>query len=249
MDFYIYNVHMAKHIPYLFLTAEEINNKQIKDDNFHHLIKVLRMKENSPFFVMDNIGNKFNCIISRIDKNKADYLVKNYNHQTKQELSVNLIQAVTKIETFEEILDKSTQLGVDKIYPLITKNVSQPIDIFEKKMYRFEKILKSSSEQSQRYFLPVLENIIDIYSLKNKFNKSNTLIAYEKSDIPLKNFLKDYSGKEINIICGPEGGFSEQEIEELSEYNNFTLGKNILRAETAAITIIGNINYELDYFS
>ncbi len=236
---------MAKHIPHLFLSIDEIKNNILSDDSFHHLIKVLRLKEQDIFFALDNLGNKFKCIINKINKNNSEYFIIETTIGEKNNLSITLIQAITKIETFEEIIDKSTQLGVNKIFPLVTKNVSTQLSLFSKKIERFNKIIKSSSEQSQRFFLPTFEEIIDLKKFTDLFSPENTIIAYENSNIPMKNVLVDFKHNSINVVCGTEGGFSEDEIKSLSEYSLVSLGKNILRAETASITLLGNIIYQL----
>lgn len=238
---------MAKHIPHLFLEKSCFDNKKLLEDDFHHLVKVLRFKENDKFIGLDNLGNKYKCLVSQINKHDLLFEIQEEFHFENNNFNLNLIQAVPKIETFEEILDKATQLGVNKITPVITDNVTVSTDIFKKKYVRFNKILKSASEQSQRIFMPVLENIINLNEFQNNFNSSETFIAYEKSDIPFKHILSNYKNQNINILCGPEGGFSEREAEQLSEkFKTFSLGKNILRAETAVISALSNILYELN---
>lgn len=237
---------MAKHIPHIFISKQDLSNLEIKDEDFGHLIRVLRSKVGDKFIALDNTGIKATCLIENISKNKMDFKIVEKEIFQKDVFEINLIQAITKIETFEEILDKSVQLGVSSITPLITENTNTSIDIFNKKTDRFNKIIKSASEQSQRLFLPELKGKLVLKDFYDKYNSENTFIAYEKSDTPFKTYLKGFSSNQINIVCGTEGGFSNSEAEYLREkFALFSLGKNILRAETAATSILANINYEI----
>lgn len=239
---------MAKHIPHIFISDNQINDLQLSDDSFHHLIKVLRFKVGNNFVLLDNQGLKADCKITTIDKNKLSFEITDKQIFSKNENNLNLFQAITKIETFEEILDKATQLGINQITPVISENVNVSMDIFNKKYPRFNKILTSAAEQSQRVFLPVLNKPITLENFYNNVT-DNTFIAYEKATIPLKKYLRDFKADEINIFCGPEGGITDKEAELLSsKFKTFSLGSNILRAETAVITTISNFIYELDLF-
>ena len=137
-------------------------------------------------------------------------------------------------------------MGINVIIPLITENTTVSPDIFKKKFPRFNKIIKSASEQSQRIFMPELKQIINFENLINDFNVNEVIISYEKSKIPLKHFLQNFHLNKVILVCGPEGGFSVQEAILLAEKNYVlaSLGKNILRTETAVVTALGNIIYE-----
>ncbi|MFN8575737.1 MAG: RsmE family RNA methyltransferase [Candidatus Sericytochromatia bacterium] len=237
---------MAKHIPHIFINKNNLESFEIIDDDFAHLTRVLRFKVGDKFIILDNQGLKANCIIESISKNKLNFNIIDKEIYNNDNLKLHLIQAITKIETFEEILDKSTQLGISTITPVITENVNTSIDIFNKKIIRFNKIIKSASEQSQRIFLPELKPIIKLNDFYNNFDSDNTFIAYEKATKPFKDCLNNYNKNEINVLCGTEGGFTQKEFEILSKkFKTFSLGKNILRAETAVISIISNINFAL----
>ncbi len=236
---------MAKHIPHLFITNQELDYQMLSEDSFHHLINVLRFKKGFEFIVLNNQGLKCKSVITDIKKNNLSFDILEKNFVEKPTFSLNLFQSITKIETFEEILDKSTQLGVSSITPIITENINTSLDIFNKKYIRFNKLIKSATEQSQRAYLPILNPIITLKEFYEK-EKNNTIIAYEKSKISLKNIIKDFKNLEaINLLCGTEGGFTDNEAEFLStKFNLFNLGNNILRSETAVLSALSNINYE-----
>ncbi|MFN8672401.1 MAG: RsmE family RNA methyltransferase [Candidatus Sericytochromatia bacterium] len=230
-----------KHIPFIFLNKEVLEEKNIKDDTFHHFINVLRLKENSPFIISDNEGTIYNGIILNIQKKTLNFEIKNSFEAKKQNYKINLFQGITKIETFEEILDKSTQLGINEITPVLTdfSNVSK--ELYQKKIDRFYKILKSASEQSRRPFLPKLNNMAILKDCLA--NTKNNLVFYENATLNLKKINLDSLKNEINIFIGPEGGFSEAEID-FFRINNIPLvsiNDNILRAETAVICALSNL--------
>lgn len=236
-----------KHIPHLFLSQSEKESKIINEDNSHHFINVLRLKADDFFTAFDNLGNSFKCKIEKINKKTLTYQVVDTSFFEQPELNISLIQGMTKFDTFEEILDKATQLGVSKIYPVFTdfSNVSK--EVFIKKQDRFNKILKGSSEQSQRVFLPELMNLQTFDEIIETLNTENTIICYEKADVSLKVILKEVQTKNLNVFIGPEGGFSEKEVAIFNskKYPLASISQNILRAETAVITAISNIFYEL----
>lgn len=240
---------MAKHIPHLFFSEEEIENRKLSGENFNHLVNVLRMKETDEFIVLDNKGNKLECIINEIQKNSAIFGIQKITNNPKPFLDIVLVQAVTKFEAFEEILDKSTQLGATEIIPMFAENSTISKDLFRKKFQRFKKILKSASEQSKRIFLPELTEPVTFNEFVEQFPVENTIVAYENANLSMKEYFKNNRDKsKIIFVCGPEGGFSEREIELFKEKNYplIRLCSPVLRAETASIVGIGNIIYELE---
>ncbi|MEK7434337.1 MAG: RsmE family RNA methyltransferase [Cyanobacteriota bacterium] len=238
-----------KHIPHFFISEKESEEKIISDDIFHHLIQVLRLKESSLFTCADNKGNFFECKIVNINKKNLTYEILQQSFFEKNNIEISLFQGITKIDVFEEILDKATQLGIDNIYPVIMDYSIISKDIYLKKQERFEKIIRSASEQSKRNFIPKLHKIEHLKNRLEILNPFNSIICYEKAKNPLKNILKTITNKEkINVLIGSEGGVSENEAKFFSE-NNYkiaSISNNILRSETAVILALSNIIYELD---
>ncbi|GIW23383.1 MAG: ribosomal RNA small subunit methyltransferase E [Candidatus Sericytochromatia bacterium] len=239
-----------KHIPNIFLNEDEIKNNIIKDlDNYNHLINVLRLKKGSKLNILDNKGNIYSSIITDIQKHKIIFSINFKEKKDNNRKKLSLIQSILKISTFEEILEKSTQLGIYEIYPIVTDNTIVNLNLFKSKYERFNKIIKNSSEQSKRAFMPVLKEPINMDKFKKYFNKENTFIAFENANIFLKDIIKNYSLQDNNFIMfGPEGGFSEKEINFFvnENYNLFKITDNILRTETAILAAISNFLYEFN---
>lgn len=238
---------MTRHIPFLFLSEDELKHNKLSEENFNHLIKVLRLKKADFFTGLDNLGNKFDCTLDEISNKSVSYQIKKQVKYEKPGFILILVQALTKLDAFEEIIDKAVQLGINRILPIITKNTTVSTDVFEKKIPRFNKIIKTAAEQSQRIFLPDLGQPVFLQQYIETADLKSTVIAFEKSTLPIKKALRDYSENSITLVCGPEGGFAEEEIKLLNEkgFILVSLGKNILRAETAVISGLSNILYEL----
>lgn len=214
---------------------EENKTISLSEDIVFHLTKVLRNSEklfrlvdtNHDIFLAELVNNHAH-IINKLDENN--------------ELNINVtaLISVIKQDKFEIILQKLTELGVNRIIP-VTTAYSQNINFSDNKIIRFKKIIKEAAEQSHRNVIPELCSLIkfnDIVEYKSDLN----LIPYEKeenSDLSLKS-------KSITFIIGPEGGFKKEEVDYLcnNDFQSLSLGKSILRAETAAISIMSNIKWE-----
>ena len=147
---------------------------------------------------------------------------------------------------YPTILQKLTELGVSNIIPIKTQRSIVKLDNKKtnKKIERWQKICKEASEQSHRLEVPKIANIIDINNLINIDNNLKLICSLSENTKPFNTYLKD-KPKELLIVIGPEGGFTKQE-EELLINNKFlpvTLGKRIMRVETAAIYVTSIINY------
>ena len=155
----------------------------------------------------------------------------------------------------EYIIQKTTELGVKHIYPVNLERCIVKIDKKDesKKITRWQKIAESAAKQSKRDFIPIVENIINIENIcKNILKYDIILLAYENEEsITIKQELQKINkNKELNIgvIVGPEGGFTEKEVSILINAGAkcVTLGKRILRTETAPLVILSDIVYEFE---
>ena len=164
------------------------------------------------------------------------------------ELGIELIAAVSLVneQKFDLILQKLTELGVSKIIPIeTTRSIIRLKDQkMNKKITRWQMICKEASEQSKRTKIPEVTGIIPLKDLKNTSYDLKILCSLNELSKPLDNYLNNKISSIIFTI-GPEGGFTENEEEYLIA-NNFirvSLGKRVLRVETAAIYAASIINY------
>lgn len=203
----------------------------------HQMSRVLRMRPNDHFIALDNSGFEFECSLVTLDKDqaKADIFEKRRN-ESEPEIFVTLYQAMPKkMELFEMVLQKCTEIGVSEFVPLITE-FTERAEI--SKYERLGKILREAAEQSERGKLPVLRTetkFADAISEK----LTHPILLHSRGNLaPLSTQITDVEKtKRCEIFIGPEGGFSENEVElaRLVGFKICSLGKRILRTETAAI--------------
>ncbi len=217
-----------------------IANKNI----IHQINNVLRLKQNEEIICLDNSGYEFLVELEAINKNEVQgKIIEKTKNQAEPEIKIHLYQALPKqMAKFELVLQKCTELGVKKIIPLIT-HYTERFHLANRE--RLERIIQEAAEQSGRGLLPALTEPMKFADLILNLKSEQNLIAYEKED---KLYLKDlcpkldYS-KEINLFIGSEGGFFQEEINEAKKNNfqTFSLGKLILRTETAALAAVSAI--------
>ena len=221
----------------------------VDDYNLKHMSKVMRYKN----------GDEVICILP--DHKTYIYSIKDINEgilerkellDVSHELDVDitLVYALVKGDKFEFVLQKATELGVKKVVPLntIRSVIKTDQDKFSKKYERFNKILKEAAEQSYREYIPELTPLTNVKGLKEYLSDIN-LVAYEESSKQgeSSNFYqflhKPYQS--ITIIVGPEGGFDQKEIDEMESMGIVpcSLGKRILRSETAPLYMLSVIGY------
>ena len=221
---------------------------KITGEDFKH-IKALRLNPKDKIIICDGNQKDYFCEIKNIDHESAILFINNIqNSQTEPPKKIILFQAIPKSDKFEFIIQKSIELGVNKIIPVITDFCDIKKNPSENKFLRWKKIAKSAAEQSGRGIIPEISNTINFsQAVLTAKNFDLNIIAHEKTNISIKKILsQDLNQKNsIGIFIGPEGGFSDQEII-LAEKNNLqpiSLGKRILRTETASLFILSIITF------
>lgn len=212
----------------------------------HQLIRVLRLKEGRHLIVLDNKGREIEVEVVEMSKKKVVCrFVEERTNASEPDVLIRLFQGLTKqASKFEEVLKHGTELGVTEFYPLLTQNgESQEL----RKRERMEHILKEAAEQSERGRIPALGNEIKFSSIlvggwPEELGADVTLLAYAREeDVLLNDVIRQLgSPKTINLIIGPEGGFTEEEVERARAqgFMIFGLGPRILRTETAGVAVV-----------
>ena len=230
--------------------AHIVDNQVIlSEDDVFHLTRVMRCKVGDTIEVVSD-GNVYLAEINRFRPLEI-FLVRKLRENHELPNDVILIASLIKGEKMDLVLQKATELGVSEIVLLQTERsvVKFKADEKQVKLERFNKILKEAAEQSKRTKIPALFRYGDILALKN-IEADVKMIAYEGASGPTTSFNKIIEGvkprQRIAILVGPEGGFSEKEVEiaERLGYKKVSLGRRILRAETAsfyALSVIANI--------
>ncbi len=228
----------------IYIHPEKIENFiEISGKNtIHKLRDVLRLGSENELFVFDGQGKEYLYTIKDISQKQISLKkVRVSGKECFPEPKVILAFPVTKQERINFILQKATELGVSEFIPFTCQR-SLSISSLSNKLMRWKKIVIEAVRQSQRLWLPTVNNILSFNKVIEK-NYQVKLAASIKGDT-LKNVL-NMRQKEIFIIVGPEGDFAPREWSKLGE-NNFNfikLSVNLLRVETAAVFAVGLVNY------
>lgn len=240
-----------------FVNIDNIKDENIIIDNkddLKHMKNVLRLKENEKIEISDGCDNEYIVQIKNITDEFIETLIlEKTDIKRESNINITLYQGYPKSSKMEFIIQKATELGVKRIVPIITDRTIVKINNNkkeEKKLERFEKITFEAAKQSKRGIIPEVPQIMKLESAVKEMQKNNSfiIVPYENENkIYIKEVLKKTKEKDISIIIGPEGGFSESEIKKLQEIGAsiVSLGPRILRTETAGLTLISIIMYQL----
>ncbi len=233
-----------------FTSLSNINGNivTLDGDEFLHMSKVLRYKVGFKAIVCANDGIERLCTIESIDRDFATLRIEEERVQDKKNCKVVLYAGLLKNNKLDFAIQKAVELGVDEIVPFTSQNTAEN----KFSLDRANKICLESAKQCGSAYLTVVRPLTDFNDMIKEFSDyDNVLFAYEDEK---KHRIKDcrLDGKNIAIVVGAEGGFSPEEAE-CAKSNNaeiVTLGRRILRAETASIvacTLLLDTLGELDY--
>lgn len=239
-----------------FVNPEDVLEESIliKGSDVNHIKNVLRLTVGKEILISDRQGYEYECIIRDIDADivTAQILNRILNH-TEPAVETTLFQALVKGEKMEFVIQKSVEIGVTKIVPLMTKRCVVKLESENKlknKIDRWQKIAESAAKQSKRGIVPevclpmTMEQALEY--VKNQLDVG--CIPYENEEAHhIKTFLQSIQAQSIGVFIGPEGGFTEDEVALATSYEvkPITLGKRILRSETAGLVTLANIMYEM----
>lgn len=212
----------------------------IDADEGHHLAKVLRKSPGDTIFVMVGDENFYECTLTHVGKKESvAEVVKVISGTSNPTYDLHMFVAPTKnIDRFEWFLEKATEIGVSEITPILTKHSERK----NVKLPRLEKILLSAAKQSHKTKVPVIHDMISFTEAIKQVEFGYFAHCAEGEKTALKNC--EFKDKAINIFIGPEGDFSEKEIEiaKLKNLKMISLGNSRLRTETAGIAAVHTVN-------
>lgn len=228
--------------------AKKINNDKVilEDSDYHHIKNVMKMKTDDNIEVVFE-SRLYLCNLE-IKDNISVKIIKELQNNAEKNIEINLIVPVLKETKMDIILQKSTELGVNKITPIITERSIVKIDQNNscKKLLRWQKICKEASEQSKRVDVPKIEKVSKLKDLK-KLDGLNLICSTTESNNSIRIALqKNKNCDKINIVIGPEGGLTQSEEDYLEGigFEKVTLGSRILRVETVPLFLLSVIDYE-----
>lgn len=228
----------------------------IQNDDFNHIKNVLRYKIDDEIDVCDENGIRYKTKIEKFEDGSVILKITEVsNDSTECNINITLFQGLPKSDKMDLIVQKCTELGVKEIVPFISERVIVKLNEKneEKKIERWQKIAKEAAKQSGRQIIPNIGNTINLKNIIENLSKYDIVIMpYEcEKEHMIKNVLRkiDNNVKNIAIIIGPEGGFSEKDVEILEKCEKLkkvSLGSRILRTETAGFITLAMVIYELD---
>ena len=219
----------------------EFNNEQL-----HHITKVMRMNIN------DKIEAVFNskCYLLNISSLSpfSFEIIETLTSNSELNVDITLLYCLPKGDKLDLVIQKATEIGVKNIILVQSSRCVCKFkkEDFNKKLQRFNKIASEASEQSHRLIIPTIKDIIDFKDIKN-YSFDHAYIAYEKEENnTFKNSFNNVKPHQsIGIIIGSEGGFSQEEVEYAinNGYKSLSLGKRILRSETACLYSLSVLSF------
>lgn len=232
---------------------------ELSKDDSNHIVRVMRKNIDDKVYIVFSNEVKYICNI--IDNNIDKVIVQPYKKVNESnELSTKITVAIPplKNDKIEYLLQKLTELGVTNIILFKSeRNIAKiKVDKLNSKIKRWDKILKEAAEQSKRNIIPTLNYVDNLQDLiKTTASADYKVVAYEKESTNknnehLKDLLKsNLDGKSVIAVFGSEGGISEKEIDILtkSEFKMVSLGKRILRAETAPLYLVSCLAYFAEF--
>ncbi|GAB6010306.1 16S rRNA (uracil(1498)-N(3))-methyltransferase [Dysgonomonas reticulitermitis] len=219
----------------IFYTPDILTDSELPFEEARHCIKVLRKKEGDEILLADGKGNFYDAeIIQANPKHCIVNIVKSIPQKKNRNFNLQIAFAPTKnMDRVEWFAEKATEIGIDCFSPILCQHSERK----EIKLQRIEKILVSAMKQSQKAYLPRLDEMQSFSQfVKQEFDGQKFIAHCYPQEKPI---LKEVYKKGMNalILIGPEGDFSEKEVEEaiLSGFQPISLGESRLRTETAAL--------------
>lgn len=235
----------------------EIEGKIIGDD-VKHIYKVLRLNEGEKVILNNCEGTEYLGEIDSISKTEVIIkIIEKLDINNESKIKIHLFQGLPKGQKMDLIVQKGTELGISEFIPTITSRVDVKLKGEFKKLDRLNRIALEASKQSKRSIIPNVREVIDFNQVLIEMKKMDlVLIPYENAeDFGIKSLANKLKNDNVDldniinigILIGPEGGFEEDEINLLKEQGAYivTLGKRILRTETAGFIATALIQYEL----
>ena len=219
-------------------------------DDSHHIRTVTRMGEGDEVEVVDSGSALFVGEIVTVDGAVRLRVASQLDAQTELPVKTTIIVPLLKGDKLDWLLQKATELGAHAFHLYDSERAVVKLDAgkLEKRIARFEKIVKEAAEQSKRLVVPEIKHVGKV-GLVSERDYGKLMIAYEGAALDESKSLShvfDDNLSEVGCIFGPEGGFSERELELLSEATTIRLGPRILRAETAPLYFLSAMSFKYD---
>lgn len=208
-------------------------NPLLNQSESNHAIRVLRLKPGNPLQVIDGRGSLYHCEVKQVEQKLCELQINKVQTAAPPPAKITIALAPPKnTDRLEWFLEKATEIGADEIIPFTAEHSERR----KLRPERLEKIIVAATKQSQRLFLPNLQPLTNFKEILNHPAENKYIAHCYPSGNKKELFGAAKSGSTL-ILIGPEGDFSQEEVELAVEHNfmEVSLGQNRLRTETAAI--------------
>lgn len=232
-----------------FAKSKEGKDLILNSSDLHHIKQVMRMSEGTTIEVVyDSIA--YECKIKTLIPFSLE-VIKQLEINAELKTQIILAVALVKEQKFDLILQKATELGATAIIPIIMDRsiIKLPKEKIEKKLQRWNTICKEAAEQSFRNNIPIVYEPKTVKELLQVESDLKLVCSVGEREKTLKTYLQNKNDYDkILLVIGPEGGISPREEEYLvnNNFNKVSLGKRVLRVETACIYVCSIISYEIE---
>lgn len=242
---------------HFFVTPDQVAEERIyiEDSDVNHMKNVLRMKVGESVEISDGNNLKYLCQVSSYEEDRAILeILEKMEADTELASRLYLFQGLPKSDKMELIVQKAVELGAYEVIPVATKRAVVKLDEKKaaKKVERWNSIAESAAKQAGRSRIPQVADVVTFKEALEIAQKLDVrLIPYELAEgmeqaRAVVRAIK--SGQSVGIFIGPEGGFEQSEVEEAVEMGvtPITLGRRILRTETAGLAVLAILMFELE---
>lgn len=218
----------------------------LEDQASQHLLRVLRMSDGDAVRIFNGDGNEYQGVLEFCSKKIAQVRIQKINHtDTVLPLELTLGQVISKGDRMDFVVQKATELGVSHIVPLWSERCDVRLkgDRLEKKVAHWRRVVISACEQCGRNRIPMIQPPQEFTQWVEHSPSPLKLILHPHNQKPLKQYDQPNA---VDIAIGPEGGFTNDEIELAQQqgFEGLILGPRILRTETAALTALSILQYQ-----
>lgn len=226
----------------------------IEGDDCQHIKRVLRLEHGDKIVLCDGDGTDYLVSIDSMNKHSIRTVILD-EEESKGEASINVVlyQGVPKSTKMDLIIQKCTEMGIVRVVPVMTARTVVKLESEKderRKVERWAKIAEEAAKQSHRGRIPVVDMPMTLdQALEDSKKLDTAVIPYElEGAISLKDVLQGKNAENIGFFIGPEGGFETCEVEKAEKAGVIpvTLGKRILRTETAGFAVLTGIMYQYD---
>jgi 16S rRNA (uracil1498-N3)-methyltransferase len=229
-----------------FVDAVHSGRAQIAGDEAHHLSRVLRVEAGQKFEISDN-QNVYLAEVESARKDLVTFAIVERIDAPEPRVRTTLLGSLIKFEHFEWMIEKATELGVERVIPVEAERSEKGLAAAAaKRIHRWSRIAREASEQSRRTRLPVIEPAVVLTRVLQP-QSDYRYVLDEASAPPILSIVSaaaNQAGDRVALLVGPEGGWTDRERAEIAGagWAAVSLGHQILRAETAAIAGLSIIN-------